>query len=410
MLRCGLLGEKLGHSYSPRIHNLLGDYEYKLYEKSPEELEDFLKNGTFDGINVTIPYKKAVLPYCSELSSAAKRIGSVNTLVRREDGSLYGDNTDYTGFLYLLDESGLHVAGKKCLILGSGGASLAVLAALQDRGAETVVISRSGPDNYLHLDRHADARLIVNATPVGMYPNVGKTPLDVGLFPKLEGVLDLIYNPARTQILLDAEARGLVTGNGLSMLVAQAHRAAELFMGVSIDPGKIRSIWQELRREMENVILVGMPGCGKSTVGRKLAQRLGREFQDADRRIAEKAGCTIPEIFAREGEAGFRARETEVLAELGKRSGLVIATGGGCVTRQENEPLLHQNGTVYFLERDLGKLPKDGRPLSQRNDLKAMYETREPLYRRFADRTIDNNRENPNYAVEAILKDMEELI
>lgn len=407
MLRCGLLGEKLGHSYSPRIHSLLGDYAYSLYEKSPAELDDFLKNGAFDGLNVTIPYKKAVVPYCRELSQAARHIGSVNTIVCRADGSLYGDNTDYTGFLYLLDRSGLKASGKKCLVLGSGGASLAVVAALRDRGAETVVISRSGPDNYENLDRHKDARIIVNATPVGMYPNVGKAALDVGRFPELEGVLDLIYNPARTKILLDAERLGLVTGNGLSMLVAQAHRAAELFTGETIDPQKIETIWARLCREMENVILVGMPGCGKSTVGKALAQKLGREFRDADQMIAERAGCSIPEIFAREGEQGFRARETEILGELGKQSGLVIATGGGCVTRAENDPLLHQNGTIYFLERELSKLPKEGRPLSQKNDLETMYEARLPQYRRFADRTIDNDRESPDYAVEAILRDME---
>ena len=407
MLRCGLLGEKLGHSYSPRIHSLLGEYAYALYEKSPGELDDFLKNGAFDGLNVTIPYKKAVVPYCAELSPAAEHVGSVNTLVRRADGSLYGDNTDYTGFLYLLDRSGLTVQGKKCLVLGSGGASLAVAAALRDRGAETVVISRSGPDNYENLDRHKDARLIVNATPVGMYPAVGKAALDVGAFPDLEGVLDLIYNPARTKILLDAEHLGVVTGNGLSMLVAQAHRAAELFTGAPIAPAKIETIWGRLRREMENVILVGMPGCGKSTVGRALAQKLGRTFRDADRMIAERAGCSIPEIFAKEGAPGFRTRETEILEELGKQSGLVIATGGGCVTRAENYPLLHQNGTIYFLERGLSKLPKEGRPLSQRNDLEAMYEARLPLYRRFADRVIDNDRESPDWAVTAILQDVE---
>ena len=407
MLRCGLLGEKLGHSYSPQIHHFLGSYAYNLYEISPQNLDDFFKNRDFDGINVTIPYKKAAVSYCQELSRAALHIGSVNTIVRRSDGSLYGDNTDYTGFLYLLDRSGLTVSGKKCLVLGSGGASLAVAAALRDRGAETVVISRSGPDNYENLDWHRDARLIVNATPVGMFPNVGKAALDVGRFPALEGVLDLIYNPARTKILLDAERLGLVTGNGLSMLVAQAHRAAELFTGETIDPSKIETIRGRLRRETENLILVGMPGCGKSTVGRALASRLGREFRDADQMIADRAGCSIPEIFAREGEQGFRVRETEILGELGKQSGLVIATGGGCVTRGENYPLLHQNGTIYFLERELSKLPKEGRPLSQRNDLEAMYEARLPQYRRFADRVIDNDREDPNWAVEAILQDME---
>lgn len=402
MLRCGLLGEKLGHSYSPQIHSRLGDYEYKLYEKAPGELTEFLKSGAFDGLNVTIPYKKDVIPYCGELSPAAKRIGSVNTLVRRPDGTLYGDNTDYTGFCFMVKESGVEVAGKKCLVLGSGGASLTVRTALEDLGARPVVISRKGEDNYENLDRHPDTALIVNATPVGMYPNVGKAALDVKRFPKLEAVLDVVYNPARTQILLDAEALGLPTVNGLAMLVAQAKRAAELFTGAPIPDAKNREIWRDMRRQMENLILVGMPGCGKSTVGRALAEALGRKFVDADEKLTEDAGRPIPEIFAQDGEGGFRALETETLKKLGKESGLVIATGGGCVTRDENYPLLHQNGTIFCLKRDLTKLPKDGRPLSQRTDLREMYEARKEKYLRFADHVIDNDGA-PDSAVAQIL-------
>ena len=391
MLRCGLLGEKLGHSYSPQIHAMLGDYEYKLYEKAPEELDGFLKNPHFDGLNVTIPYKKTVIPYCGELSPAAQRIGSVNTLVRRPDGSLYGDNTDYTGFLYMLGKSGVEVSGKKCLVLGSGGASLTVRTALEDLGGKPVVISRRGADNYENLDRHRDAALIVNATPVGMYPNVGKAALDVRLFPRLEAVLDVVYNPARTQILLDGEALGLPTVNGLAMLVAQAQRTAELFTGTSIPQEKTLEIWQAMGRQMENIILIGMPGCGKSTVGRALGGALHRKFVDADQVLEAQAGKTIPEIFAEAGEAGFRALETETLAGLGKESGLVIATGGGCVTREENYPLLHQNGRIFFLRRSLQKLPREGRPLSQGADLAQMYEARREKYRRFADCAIDND-------------------
>lgn len=391
MLRCGLLGEKLGHSYSPQIHAFLGDYEYRLYEKSPEELEEFLRSGSFDGLNVTIPYKKTVIPYCAELSPTARRIGSVNTLVRRPDGSLYGDNTDYDGFVYMLKESGACPKGKKCLILGSGGASVTVAAALEDQGGLPVVISRRGENNYGNLDKHRDAALIVNTTPVGMYPNVGRAALDIRQFPKLEAVLDIIYNPARTQLLLDGEMLGLPVMNGLSMLVAQAKRASELFAGSVIGGEQIGEIWGILRNQMENIVLVGMPGCGKTTVGRLLAQKLGRTFVDADQALEERAGCTIPEIFAAEGEEGFRKRETEILAALGKESGLVLATGGGCVTRPENYPLLRQNGRIFWLRRDISGLSREGRPLSQGSDLEKMYQARRPCYVRFSENAVDND-------------------
>lgn len=391
MLRCGLLGEKLGHSYSPQIHALLGDYEYKLYEKAPEELDSFLKSGDFDGLNVTIPYKKAVIPHCSELSPAAQRIGSVNTLVRRPDGSLFGGNTDYAGFRFLVQESGAEVAGKKCLVLGSGGASLTARTAIEDLGGTPVVISRKGEDNYNNLEKHQDAAIIVNTTPVGMYPNVGKAPLKLERFSKLEAVLDVVYNPARTQILLDAEKLGIPSMNGLPMLVAQAKAAAERFTGAEIPNEKIREIWRQLRAEMENIILVGMPGCGKSTVGMALAKKLGKKFVDADQAIQERAGRSIPEIFAKDGEGAFRKLETETLASLGKESGLIIATGGGCVTRPENYPLLHQNGRIFLLNRAISKLPKEGRPLSQKSALSEMYEKRRPMYLQFADTQIDND-------------------
>lgn len=393
MLRCGLLGEKLGHSYSPRIHSLLGDYQYKLYEVAPDKLDDFLKSGEFDGLNVTIPYKKAVIPYCAELSPAAERIGSVNTLVRRTDGSLFGDNTDYAGFQFLVQESGVDLFGKKCLVLGSGGASLTAQTALKDLGGIPVVISRRGENNYDNLDRHLNASVIVNTTPVGMYPNVGKAPLDIGRFPKLEAVFDVVYNPARTQILLDAEKLGLKTMNGLPMLVAQAKEAAERFTGAKIPDEKNRRIWRQLQGEMENIVLVGMPGCGKSTVGMALAKKLDRRFVDADQVTQEKAGKSIPEIFAKDGEAAFRKLETEALASLGKESGLIIATGGGCVTRPENYPLLHQNGRIFLLNRAVSKLPKEGRPLSQKSALSEMYEKRLPMYLQFADFEIDNDED-----------------
>ena len=392
-MQCGLLGGKLGHSYSPQIHRALADYDYALYEKTPEELESFLKYGDFSGLNVTIPYKKAVIPYLTELSPVASRLGAVNTVVRRADGSLIGHNTDYFGFRTMVEASGLSLSGKKALVLGSGGASNTAVAVLQELGCNVVVISRGGENNYENLLRHQDAAVIVNATPVGMYPNAGTSPVDLSLFPKLEGALDLIFNPARTQFLLDAERRGIVAMNGLLMLVAQAKESAEWFTGHSIADDRIAAIHANLKRQMENIILVGMPGSGKSTIGCALAKQLNRRFVDADAEIVKTAGMSIPDIFAAQGEAGFRTLETEALKKLGMQSGLIIATGGGCVTREENYPALHQNGTIFWLKREISKLPTDGRPLSQTNKLSDMYAVRRPLYEAFADHCIDNNGE-----------------
>lgn len=407
-MKCGLLGRKLGHSYSPQIHNLLGDYSYVLFEKEPEELENFLKNGNFSGLNVTIPYKKEVIPYLSELSPTAKKMGCVNTVLRRSDGTLYGHNTDYFGFTSLVRHAGLSVAGKKVLVLGSGGASNTAVAALKDLGASPVVISRSGENNYQNLHRHTDAAAIVNTTPVGMYPNTGVSPIDLGLFPHLEGVLDVIYNPARTQLLLDAEKLGIPRENGLWMLVAQAKEAAEVFTGGKISDEVIEKIYRQLSHQMKNIVLIGMPGCGKTTIGTLLAEKLGRTLADADEKIIALAGKSIPDIFAQEGESVFRNWETQALTELGKQSGLVIATGGGCVTQKRNYPLLHQNGYLVWLERDWSKLPTDGRPLSQANDLGKMYAARKPLYEAFADIQVENTR-TPEETVQKILDALEEL-
>ena len=395
-MRCGLLGEKLGHSYSPFIHSQLGDYDYELFEKSPDELEIFLKNGDFVGLNVTIPYKKAVIPYCQELTPTAKMLNAVNTIVRRPDGALIGHNTDYFGFSSMLERTGLAVNGKKVLVLGSGGASATVCAVLQQAGATPVVISRNGESNYNNLQIHHDAAAIVNATPVGMYPNNGQSPISLKGFSALEGVLDLIYNPSRTALLMEAEEMGLVTENGLWMLVAQAVESAQWFTGSNIPMDVIPKIHQQLRSSMENIVLIGMPGSGKTTIGKTLANALGKTFIDADICIAEKAGMTIPEIFKQSGEPGFRKIETQVLQELGKRSGIVLSTGGGCVTRPENYPLLHQNGTIYYLQRDLEKLPTNGRPLSQSNPLSEMFRMRKPLYEHWADHTVDNNQSVQN--------------
>ena len=390
-MRCGLLGKKLGHSYSPQIHSYLSDYTYELFEKSPEELEFFLKHGDFSGLNVTMPYKKDVIPYLDELSDRAAELGAVNTIVRRNDGTLIGHNTDYFGFQSMLNRSGLQVAGKKVLVLGSGGASATAVAVLKKQGSNVAVISRNGESNYNNLEQHADASVIVNTTPVGMYPNVGVSPVDLALFPELEGVLDVVYNPARTQLLLDAEEIGLIANNGLWMLVAQAKESAEWFTGTTISDNKIADIHRILQKQMENLVLVGMPGCGKSTIGSLLANLLNKKFVDADEVVAKQAGMTIPEIFATSGEKGFRDLETRVLSELGKESGMVIATGGGCVTRQENYPFLHQNGRILWIRRDIEKLPVNGRPLSQRSNLEEMYRIRRPYYEAFADYSVDND-------------------
>ncbi len=386
--RFGLLGRKLGHSWSPQIHTLLCGYEYGLHEVEPEELAGFLNTTDLAGMNVTIPYKKDVVPFCRSLSPAAKTIGSVNTLVRRSDG-WYGDNTDYAGFVAMTEQCGVDVKGRKALVFGTGGASLAVLAALRDLGAEPIVsISRSGPDNYDNLSRHADAEILVNTTPLGMYPNTGVSPVALKDFPACRAVLDVVYNPLRTKLLMDAETLGIPHAGGLTMLVAQARRSAEQFAETSIPDSRVAEIVKTLEGQMENIVLIGMPGSGKSAVGKRLAPIIGRPFIDADDVLVQNAGMTIPEIFAAEGEEGFRRRETETLAELGKCSGIILATGGGCITRPENYPLLHQNGRIFWIQRDLNNLPTDGRPISQKNDLSELYERRKDLYAAFADHII----------------------
>lgn len=389
-MKFGLLGRKLGHSYSPMIFRLMGGYEYLLHEREPEGIEDLLRSEPFDGLNVTIPYKKDVIPYLDEVDELARRLGSVNTVVKR-NGHLAGHNSDYYGFSAMVRRSGVNVKDRKVLVLGSGGASVTVVAVLEDLGAEVVIISRSGENNYENLHLHTDAALIVNTTPVGMYPNTGKAPLDLSRFPKLLAVLDLIYNPARTQLLLDAERLGIPCMNGLLMLVAQAKKSAEWFMDTQLPDSIIDSIHQKLRDQMENIALIGMAGCGKTTVGRLLAEKTGKVFVDADEEIVKLAGKTIPEIFAEDGEAAFRELETRVLAELGKKSGLVIATGGGCVTKERNYPLLHQNSRIVWIQRDAALLPTDGRPLSQKTPPAVLYEQRKPLYQAFADEVVDNN-------------------
>lgn len=385
----GLLGQKLGHSFSPQIHAALADYPYGLYEVEPGKLGTFLEMTELEGMNVTIPYKKDVMAFCQSLSPRAEAIGSVNTLVREGRG-WHGDNTDYAGFSYMIDSLGLSVAGKKALIFGTGGASLTVQKVLGDRRAgEIVTISRKGVNNYENLHLHADAQIIVNATPVGMYPNVGAAPAGLALFPKCEAVLDLIYNPARTALLLEAEERGIPFRNGLGMLVAQAHAAAEIFLNKRLDSSVIENIRRDIENETRNIILVGMPGSGKSKKGRLLAEKLGREFVDADEHFSLVHGISPAEAISTLGEGEMRAMETEVLRELGQKSALVIATGGGCVTREENYPLLHQNGIIVWVKRPLAELPTAGRPLSRSCGVQELYTRRAGLYERFSDVGID---------------------
>ena len=401
-MQCGLLGRTLGHSYSPQIHNMLCDYGYRLYEIEPDALADFLENGDFSGLNVTIPYKKAVIPYCDSLSDRAKQLGAVNTLVRR-NGKLIGHNTDYFGFLSMVQRCGISVTGKKALVLGSGGASATAVTVLRELGANVTVISRNGPDNYTNLHRHADTAMIVNATPVGMYPDNEKSPVDLSLFPKLECVLDLIYNPANTKLLQDAQARGIPCQNGLWMLVAQAKESAEWFINQPIADAAIKQIYETIRMQMENIILIGMPGCGKTTVGKLLAEKTGRLFIDADSALEEHYKITIPDVFTSQGEDAFRKMETQVLADICKRSGAVIATGGGCVTQPVNYSHLHQNGKIVWIQRELKNLPTDGRPLSQSNRLADMYAIRKPLYEAFCDLCI-NNDGDPEHTANEIMR------
>ena len=400
---CGLLGRMLIHSYSPALHKMLGSYEYRLWEKEPEEAEKWIREGDWYGMNVTIPYKRTAAALCDELSPHAAQLGSVNTLLKRADGSVFGDNTDYEGFRYLLKSSGLDVSGRKALVLGSGGASVTVQAVLQDAGAEPIVISRSGTDNYSNLEKHADAALIVNTTPVGMFPQVGETPIPLDGFAKLEGVFDLIYNPARTCLMLEAEKRGIPAFGGLGMLAAQAILSSRIWglTGRSVyDAGHVA---EELSRSMQNIVLIGMPGCGKSDTARMLGRLLGRPVLDSDDEIVRESGMRIPEIFSRFGEDDFRRRETAVLKRFGASYGTVIATGGGAVTREENYLPLHQNGVIVWIRRDPDKLEVRGRPIFLTKDVRSLYEERKDAYERFADFAVDS-RPEPLETAKSILE------
>ncbi len=389
----GLIGEKLGHSYSPEIHAALGCRDYRLYELAPGELESFLRSPALGAVNVTIPYKREVFRFCDVVEEAAGEIGAINTVVNR-GGRLWGYNTDRLGFTCAVNRAGLDFRDKKVVILGSGGTSHTATAAAKALGArEIVIVSRSGENNYDNLSRHADAGILVNTTPVGMYPNCPACPVDLDLFPHLTGVMDVVYNPLRTGLLMEAEKRGIPHAGGLAMLVAQAKAAEELFFGKKLDDALVEKITARLGRRAENIVLIGMPGSGKTTVGKFTAARSGRELVDVDKLITARTGLRPGDIITRDGEEAFRRLETQILSEVCRTGGRIITTGGGCVTREENYPLLHQSGRIYRIDRELSQLSTRGRPLSAGGikGLERLFETRDPLYRRFADVTVKND-------------------
>ena len=396
-MRRGLIGEHLGHSYSQRIHETLGGYPYELIEVAPQDLDAWMKNKDFAALNVTIPYKKAVIPYLEELDERARRIGAVNTIVN-DHGRLIGKNTDYYGCRFMLEQAGIEIQDRKVILLGNGGAAQAVQAVLEDLGAAAIVKVKRNPSpetlTYEEAYRdHSGAQVIVNTSPVGMFPAQEGIPVELDRFPQLESVADVIYNPHRTRLIVEAQKRGCRTATGLSMLTAQAAEAIEAFIGKPVAPESILRMTAELAREKMNLVLIGMPGCGKSTIARKLAEISGRPAVDIDQRIVERIGMPIRDFFAQQGEARFRQIEAEILAEVTLQTGQIIATGGGIVKDWENVRRLRQSGKVYFLDRSLDQLETDpSRPLSSsREALRQLYDQRIDLYRAACDQQIENN-------------------
>lgn len=391
-MKCALIGEKLGHSYSKIVHKKLGSYDYDLVELPENKLEEFVKKGAYDGFNVTIPYKTAVMRYLDKIDSAAAEIGSVNT-VCRVGGKTYGYNTDILGMAYMLKHAGISLTGKNVMILGSGGTGKTAVALARRTDAATVtVVSRKGEVDYKNLYERKETEIIINTTPVGMYPYSDVCLVEPEKFPSLEAVADVIYNPLRTRLLLRAQKLGVKTAGGLRMLVAQAKYSSDLFLNRRSPDDAIERIYRFLSAKVSNVVFVGMPGSGKTSVGKAVARRERKKYADADAAIAEREGRSIPEIFSERGEKYFRNAEKQVLRELGSQSGLVISTGGGAVLDEENYYSLKSNGKIYYIERPLSELATKGRPLSQNPDaLEEMEKRRLPLYRAFADVTVKND-------------------
>ena len=410
MMEYGLIGEKLGHSFSKIIHEKLANYTYELCPLTKDELDAFMTAKQFKAINVTIPYKQDVIPYCDVLDDSAKRIGVVNTIVNRE-GKLFGYNTDFAGFLYNLNAHGITLKNKKVMICGSGGTCKTVTAVAEYMGAnEILVVSRSKKENTVTYEEcilHKDVDVIVNASPKGMYPNNGESPLDLSNFPNCKAVVDVIYNPLKTRLLQQAEQLGVKAVNGLEMLVAQAKFAVEHFLSIEIENDKIDQITLELLKQLTNIVLIGMPSSGKTLTGKALCKYIDKRFVDTDAVIVERSGMSIKEMFAQHGEAHFRQWEHDIIEELSKQNGLIIATGGGAIKNEENIRNLKQNGVVMFIDRDLEHLlVTDDRPLSKDvNAVAKLYEERYPLYTKYGDLRVPNN-----YPMEISQQELDELM
>lgn len=397
-MRYGLIGEKLGHSFSKDIHERIADYTFDLIPLEKDDFKDFMERKEFAAINVTIPYKKDVIPYLDEMDEHAKAIGAVNTIVNT-NGKLKGYNTDFTGFLYMVKKHNVHMANKKVLIIGNGGASAAIQAVVKHEQAKEIlivdVVKGNGAITYDEMFcNHLDAQVIINTSPIGMYPRIGNAPIDITMFHMCEAVMDVIYNPILTRLCLEAKERGIKHVNGLEMLIGQAKQAVEFFLNKKIPDDVIDEIYQDMLHERCNIILIGMPSAGKTTIGKMLAQRMNKEFVDLDDAIIKKAGMSIPEIFKVSGEAGFRVIETEVSIELAKCNNKIIATGGGTVKHKVNMKYLRQNGITIFIDRDINKLISSdpNRPLSSsREALQQLYTERSSLYREYASYIAVNN-------------------